>query len=396
MVVASLNSKPNYAPDSGITRLNSKQKGLFVSNASYLSSKLGGVQLCTQEYQQTLAAAGFELSILPYQTTTHPLARLRRKWWPLPYRDRLPQDLVNQILEAIHTQSIQTIFLNQVDLAPLAEPLRLVLGDRITLVLLSHGLESIDLFHGLRTRQPGALFHRVSDRDRTQLAHSLIAECQHRQWIDQVFCLSSFELELERWLGAKQVTWLPRIIQKMPLDWQPQGRYLGFVGTLNHSPNWEGLLLFLTAFQAIAPEQVRIRIVGGPEENGKAIARQFKCVDYLGRLDDAALAKEACSWNAMVHPLFCYSRGCSTKLAIALGWQIPVLTTHAGCRGYQWELKTLPLADTPQALAQLALSVLEPQRADELRQAVIHIGEHSPNLQDIAAIIQHRLPTASE
>ena len=67
----------------------------------------------------------------------------------------------------------------------------------------------------------------------------------------------------------------------------------------------------------------------------------------LGPLDDADLRGEAGSWNCFINPLFCLSRGCSTKLATALSWEIPVVTTSFGRRGYVWNDGTLSLAERP-------------------------------------------------
>jgi len=361
---------------------------IFVSHASYLKNSPGGVQLCTQEYIKTLEAAGFELVFLSYTTETNPLVRLKRKVFANPYCNHLPLTLATQIIALAQTHQIQHIFLNQVDTAPVAQTLKAALGKDCHLTLLSHGLDSTDRFHMIRSRQLGQPFHRVTAKERDGIAQSLIAECQQRQFIDHVFCLSDFETNLERWLGAKQVTWLPRTIPQQPLSWQPNPNYLGFVGTVGHIPNLEGLLLFLEALQAIAPPTLRLRLVGGPEAEAKRIAHQFPLVDYLGSLSDADLRAEASTWSCFVHPLFCYARGCSTKLAIALGWQIPVITTPPGCRGYRWQRGTLPLADTPAALAELALTMLHPDVARQAQAEIQSIASSAPTLADIAAIVQ--------
>lgn len=383
-----------------VTTTKPRQASLFISHVSYLSDRPGGVQRCTQEYQQSLGAAGFDLTLLSYETPRDPRSRLRRKLWPRPYEGRLPEDLVDRIVAAVQglipQQTRITLFFNQGDLAPLAQPLKQRLGSSIEIVLLSHGLESTDLFHGIRTRDPGQPFAQVSDRDRQTLSRSLIAEWQQRQWIDQIFCLSSFELELERWLGAKQVTWIPRMVTAQPLDWRPEANYLGFVGTLNHSPNREGLLLFLQALQPMAPAGLRLRLVGGPAGAGAEIARQFPLVDYLGALDDGELRQEASRWSAMVHPLFCYPRGCSTKLAVALGWQIPVLTTLPGCRGYRGAAERLLLANNPQHLAQLAVDVGDRTLMETLRQYSIDVVAQSPTLGEVASLMQEQLIAVSQ
>ena len=202
----------------------------------------------------------------------------------------------------------------------------------MSIVLFSYGLESVDYLHAARAfgkagRATAAL----------ALGRQLFAECRQREAIDYTFTLAPFEAEIERWLGAKFVGWIPRTVPRdQALEWKPSGDRIGSVARLDHPPNEEGLALFLEEFQRIAPPQVRFRLVGRPERSGKELARRFSVVDYLGSLDDAALKSEARNWNCFVHPMFCYARGSSTKLATALSWHLPVVTTTAGVRGYRW------------------------------------------------------------
>ena len=364
---------------------------LFVSNATYLKKSPGGVQICTQEYIKTLQAANFDLSIVSYQTDTRILSRLRRKLLPKPYAYRLPATLVDEIISQASKNNVDFIFLNQVDIAPIARYIRERLGQKCKIILLSHGLESTDIFHAIRTKNDGDAFQNIRQHDLTTLALSLVEECRHRQYIDYVFCLSAFETEIERWLGAKNVTWLPRTISQNPLPWNPHSSRLGFVGTINHTPNKEGLILFLKALEKIAPNDVRLRIVGGPESAAKAIQKRFPLVEYLGRLSNEELEKEASTWSCFVHPLFCYSRGCSTKLAIALGWEIPVVTTPAGCRGYSWLEGELPLAQTPESLAQLALEMLDNKARVMTQKQISTIVSSVPTIDDIANKVKSNL-----
>lgn len=364
---------------------------LFVSDATYLKLSPGGVQICTQEYINTLQTAGFSLSLFSYTPERRILSRLKRKLWPQPYADRLPATLADDVAARAEDNNIDFIFLNQVELAPIARQLRERLGTRCKIIVLSHGLESTDIFHAMRTKNEGSAFSQVKSSDLRILAQSLVAECQHRQYIDHIFCLSPFEIEIERWLGAKKVTWLPRTVPNNPLTWSPNFSRLGFVGTVDHPPNREGLLLFLEAFQKIAPDKVRLRLAGGPETAAKALTQRFSCVEYLGRLSDRELEEEARTWSCFVHPLFCYSRGCSTKLAIALGWQIPVITTPAGCRGYTWDQGDLSLAETPESLAHLALQMLDSEVAHSIQREVAAIAHSAPTITEIATKVRSAL-----
>ena len=252
-------------------------------------------------------------------------------------------------------------------------------------MLLSVGLDSVDYLHTVRARGT------VSTAGALTLGRQLFAEAEQRQAIDQVLCLAPFEVEIERWLGARRVHWLPRTIPDRPLDWRPDPSRMGCVSTVNHPPNVEGLTLFLREFERLAPTTVRFRLVGGPAVEGKALAARFPHVDYLGPLDDEALAAEAGTWSCFVHPLFCYACGCSTKLAVALGWGLPIVTTPAGMRGYTWREGTVPLAEEPRELAALALRNLEPDAARRVREQVHLAAGSAPTLPEVAARLREIL-----
>jgi glycosyltransferase involved in cell wall biosynthesis len=367
---------------------------LLVSAAAYLKEddRPGGVQLCTQEYLRTLRAAGFKLRLVPYDADRRPWARLRRFLRPRPYQGILPTGLVERVAGQIGADC-RYVFLNQVDLGPLAGRLSLLLPPGCRIVLLSHGLESVDYLHVLRSRGQKAPFEGLTGLDLKTLARKLVAETQHRLHIAHVFCLSSNEAEIERWLGAPRVDWLPRTIPACPLDWRPVGGRLGYVGTLNHPPNKEGLVLLLRALESSRAPGQRVRLVGGPPEVAKELSRSFTFVDYLGTLRDAELRLEASTWTCFLHPLFCYARGCSTKLAVALGWQVPVVTTPAGTRGYCWREGVLPMADTPEGMARLVARLEDPEVARDVKQAVEAVARSSPTLKEVAAKVRSALLT---
>jgi hypothetical protein len=282
------------------------------------------------------------------------------------------------------------VFLNLVNLAPLAPLLRHRLAKRHRIVLLSHGLESVDFLFTVQSQAESGVA--PPKRAERKLGHQLFAERKHRRYIDHVFCLSPFEAEIERWLGARGVTWLPRTVpERLPLPWAPKPYRLGFVGTMDHPPNREGLLLFLKELERISPKGVELRVVGGPDRIGHDLSRRFQFVTYLGQLPDDKLEQEASSWACFVHPLFCYARGCSTKLAVALGWQIPIATTASGRRGYQWSKGSLPLVDTPEELVQTALRLSEPIAAVAAQKEVAAIARSAPKISEVAGMLRAAL-----
>ena len=248
----------------------------------------------------------------------------------------------------------------------------------------------MDFLHATCTPDPWLKFSFAAQR---RLGHQLFqGKWNQRREIDHVFCLAPFEAEIERWLGAKAVTWLPRTIpNRMPLSWSPHPHRIGFVGTLDHPPNQDGLVRFLKALDPLAPKNLEVRLVGGPTAMGNKLAERFRTVQYLGPLSNEGLDSEAATWSCFVHPLFCYARGCSTKLAVALSWQIPIVTTPAGRRGYVWREGVLPVTETPEALAHLALSLTQPQAAYEARKQIQAIADSMPRLNEVAVSFRDAL-----
>jgi hypothetical protein len=364
---------------------------VFVAHRNALSSAPGGAQVCTHEYLRTLRAAGLTLSIKIAEHDRRVLTRIRHRLRPWPYSAQWHAGLVEEVIATAHAAHARFIFLNFVNLAPLAALLRPRVETKCKIVLLSHGLESVDCLHALRARARSKPQTRSARMER-RVGQQLFEESVQRLHIDHVFCLTPVETEIERWLGAKSVSWLPRTIpDRAPLEWAPMSHRLGFVGTLDHRPNRDGLVQFLEALELIAPADFEVRVVGGPPSAGSRLAGRFRLLKYLGPLSDDELEKEASTWTCFVNPLFCYARGCSTKLAVALSWQIPVLTTPAGCRGYTWREGRLPLADTPESLAKLALRLADPAAAAPVQKQVEAIVRTAPTLDEVAALVRDSL-----
>ena len=363
------------------------RRALFVASRNALSQETGGVQVYTRELLETLRLAGFDLSIVEYDPDQRLMTKLRRRIKPRPYQNVIPPDLAERVAAELKKTGAEFIFLNGVDLAELGKALRAErISDDTRIVLFSYGLRSVDYLHTARMRD------NLGGASARALGRHLFAEMESRQFLDAVFCLADFEAEIERWLGARQVEWLPRTVpQNKALDWQPQAERIGCVSTVDHWPNREGIILFMEQFQKIAPAQVRVRLVGSPHAHGEELARMFPKLDFLGRLDDEALRKEAATWSCFVHPLFFYACGSSTKLAVALGWQIPIVTTPAGRRGYVWNDGSIPIAESPADLAKLALEQLKPETARATRDQVQGVVRASPSMITVAAKVRSAL-----
>jgi glycosyltransferase involved in cell wall biosynthesis len=301
-------------------------------------------------------------------------------------------DVLERLAALVAERQPDFVFLNQATLAPLARSIRELIPSDCKIIVLSHGLESTDLLHLIRLRRRFPLSSRVRPTPAMALGQTILSENVSRAHVDLVCTLSPLDAHLEQWVGAARVVWLPRVVEPAPLDWQPIGTRLGFVGTLEHAPNLEGLVEVLERLSSRDDVgELRIRVVGGPADIGWWLAQRCRLVDYLGALDDLSLEEEARSWNAFMHPIFCHPRGCSTKLAAAIAWEIPVITTTPGCRGYTWKAGSLLLAEAPDDFSSLCIELLDRTRAEEARRGIIQIATSSPRTNDVANTLREML-----
>ncbi|MFI5155826.1 MAG: hypothetical protein ACHQEM_06555, partial [Chitinophagales bacterium] len=78
---------------------------------------------------------------------------------------------------------------------------------------------------------------------------------------------------------------------------------------------------------------------------------KYPFVQYLGELSDQQLENELSSWAFFLNPVWWYSTGSSTKLARAISWGLPIITSLAGMRGYEWNQGELLIVDSPEEMA---------------------------------------------
>jgi Glycosyl transferases group 1 len=359
--------------------------GIFVAHRGHLARTPGGVQACTQEYLAVIDAAGIKVRICPLSGDRRLSTRLFRSLLPSAYFRPASLSSIDDLNQLILETTPDFVFLNQVSLAVLGRGLKRQLPPKSKIVLLSHGLESTDLLHLIRLRTRLPLNSRLRPSPAVALGATILSESALRGYIDIVCTLSEFDATLERWVGADCVDWLPRTVQSAPLSWAPKGNRLGFVGTLDHAPNIEGLVCVLEELQAIDVGSLRIRMVGGPTRIGEWLSSKFKVLDYLGSLNDEDLKLEAQTWNAFLNPIFCHARGCSTKLATAIAWEIPVVTTEIGHRGYLWKAGNLIIANDAATFARRCVDLLSFDTARKARLDVAKVAETSPTIDEVAA-----------
>jgi len=364
-------------------------RAVFVTHPQTIGPAPGGAQVCTDEFLRAFRAGGFEVTLAPVEHDRRILTRLRRRLAPVPYPVQCEPRAVVQIAETVRQSGARLVLLNLANLAPVAPVLAPLLPSDCRIVLLSHGLESVDYLHIVP-------FDVASARHERELGRRLLLERDQRRSIDYVLCLTEYEAEIERWLGARAVTPVPRTVPPIaPLDWRPDPQRLGFVGTLDHPPTQDGLHRFLAARPSGFAPSFEIRVAGGPDAAGRALAARFPRVRYLGPLPDDELAREAATWSAFLHPLFCWAKGCSTKMAVALAWQLPIVTTPAGARGYPCGVD-LQMADHPARFAELACAMTDRRAAERQRRAVIQTARAMPTIHQVGALLARTLDAVIE
>jgi hypothetical protein len=363
---------------------------VFVSNRNHLAETGGGVQWCTLDYLDTIAAAGIDTRIAAYATDRSLHSRLRRRFLPRPFEDLIPARLVAEVESARREAGATWICLNNSELPVLASALKKASKGDAQIVFLSHGVESIDQINQLRIDSLSVPRHR---RQPGWIGRLFLAELEQRRHLDGVVCISNEDSLFETWLGAARVCFVPRMIRGEPLAWQPQKGRVGTVATLNHLPNLDGIRRLAAAVNH--HPQLRLRVVGRPAAPGKRLALEFPCIDYLGELDDASLRAEAATWCAFVNPVFCQARGASTKLSTALGWGLPVVTSVQGARGYVWNDALLPRFTTVEEMAEALIRLTAHNEHEDWRRRASEIVSLAPTLQESADLLKRFLTSLS-
>lgn len=361
-----------------ISRCTTSLTGLFVTNKAHVGDSPGGVQTCSQEYLDLLSAANIAIDILEIDVDRSIETRLIRHVRTSAYTGSVSSPDLRRIETA--AESVDIVFLNQVNLASALGRLQNPAAVRRKVVLLSHGAEVTDLLNLIRARKHLPLSGRLRPTPEYALRNVLTDEIAARIGIQAAVCLSPFDADFERWLGVPEVTWIPRTVTPRPLEWKPVTNRFGFLGTLDHAPNLEGLVHVLEAIKRSRLQHLEIRVVGGPPRLGQWLAQRYEYVRYLGVLDNARLEPEAATWSAFLNPIFCQARGCSTKLATSLAWQIPIITTPVGCRGYAFSDGDIPVAESVEEFVSDMNSMADPSKRERIRDAVRRAACSAPTI----------------
>ncbi|MES2267310.1 MAG: glycosyltransferase [Bacteroidota bacterium] len=326
---------------------------LFITDKAYVDYNIaGGVQLCTGEFINYFEQAGYTVNVLKVQPVISTIKKLRIKLGIEAYSLYELSPYVNDIVSSVKAKNIKIVLFNQISLAHWAADLKKHLPTDVKFICLSHGNESGDFLHHITQTQKPTFTHTW------RLGRLLIREKQIFGNLDGVITISEQEAATNSWIGAKQILYLPRILKPAFINWGQNNTRVGFVGTLDHLPNIEGVRSLARELKK-SNFKAEFVLVGGPESVGQQLAKEFPFIKYKGPLSSTQLINEVQIWAVFLNPVFWYARGSSTKLAQAINWGIPVISTPAGARGYQLSNKAILTEDnTPASFAKAVTSAL--------------------------------------
>jgi hypothetical protein len=312
------------------------EKILFITNRLFIDEHApeGGVSYCTQDFISLLKTR-YEVVLFPVSFNQSFLYRIKSKLGIAVFEDYAPQDVATSLFKTIKENSIKKVFINLSTALSFSKIISEELGSTVKIILCSHGIEGGDMLHNaVRADHPLSWFQQFASS--YKLGGTLKKELEFRtKYIDLVLTVSEIEASIEKWIGAKKVFFVPRIFSKDFISWMPVKGRLGFVGDINHFPNYYG---FLQLCEAMAQKEGRsaisIRVVGKESKNLDALLSKYSFIQSLGYLDNEQLRLEAATWVYYLNLVFYYSKGVSTKLAKGMNWGLPVISTEAGNRGY--------------------------------------------------------------
>lgn len=310
-------------------------KALFLYNPLDLDAAIpGGVQICSRKFLKIIKLSSDELYYFGVNYSKSLLFRFLHKINFDLYQAYAVKRYREKLVSVLIEKNITHVFINKAELTRFSRLIKESnLPNKPKVIIMSHGNESGDLLGDLTNAPKGILKYAGIFK----LGIVLYLESHFRKrYVDLVCTMSLEESAIERWLGMNKPFFIPQMIDRnVRIDRNPTAGIYGYVGTLDHVPNSTALNMLFSALIK-AQLNIEIRIAGQPAEVGKMLAANYPFVSYLGPLSDDELQKEIQTWSFFINPVFNYSRGASMKLAKAIEWEIPVITTMAGRRGYYW------------------------------------------------------------
>lgn len=334
------------------------EKILFITNKLFIDETMpeGGVRYCTKDYIDLLQTK-FEMVLFPISFNRSLLFRIKSKLGVDVLEDHNPKDFKDALFAIIEEKKIKKIFLNLSTASFISQIIKEKFGDSVKVILCSHGIEGGDFLHNsVRFKALAPKIHQSTSPYR--LGKILQKELIFRiNYIDLVLTVSEIEVAIEKWIGAKKVFFVPRIFAADFISWKPEMGKIGFIGDLNHYPNYYGLLKLCESIaKKNIAEKVAIQVVGKESKNLQSIIEKYPFVHALGYLDNDQLKIEAATWMYYLNLVFYYSKGVSTKLAKGMNWGLPIISTEAGNRGYNFNKGAVITVNDVNEIAEVIVS----------------------------------------
>lgn len=366
------------------------RNAIFLTHKNTLgfqNSITGGVQLCSQEYFRLLESAKFKIEPYYVNYTRKIIDRLLIKLNLDSYNSFNVKKDQQALISHIKKNNVEYVFINLASLLRYSQPIKEYFKDEVKVFLLSHGNDSGDFLH--LTTKPLTKYNFITKmRDLFRLGRLIYTESLFRnKYLDGVFTVSQVEEQIENWLGSKKVVFVPRSINtSYTLQLKTNYKKAGFIGRLDHPPNRQGLEMLCMAIDKESNKiDFQLSLIGAPNELGEYFQRKYSFISYKGELLDNQLEVETATWALFLNPVFWYSMGVTTKVAKAIEWGIPVLTTHFGLRGYQWSVGQMLIVNNEIEMAQTIITYLNnPHLIDSLKNEMENIKKSSATLSDLA------------
>lgn len=349
------------------------------------------MQICSNEFLSVVRAASDSTVLFEVQWSRRPALRFRRKLHLGSYLGYDVDAYAEDLERALQDNAITHVFLNKAELLRFARLVRRLSGS-VKVVVMSHGNQSGDDLYevaGPDGRHRG--FRSFGSTWRLGLDLRTESYFRHR-FVDAVCVMSEEEAALERWLGANEVFYIPRIVSFDLLDWDPVPGRVGYVGTLDHTPNRIALERLLPLLDE-SSEELEIEMAGKPTAIGRDFESRFRRVSYLGPMGDTELVGIASRWMMFLNPILWLSRGASMKLGRALGWGLPVVSTASGARGYSIPEDCLFLCrDSERAFAEVVLRLnRDVDSCRAVREALMRSASDFPTAKTVGDELRQRL-----
>jgi hypothetical protein len=338
-----------------------KHNALFISQDIFLGESImpGGVSLCTSDFI-ALISTRFNLICFPIKTNLNILNRLFNKLGLIGYQPfNLSFRQLADVGKILKDKEVKYIFINHSYISSIVIPLKKAFPN-VKIVLCSHGNESGDFLH-LITRFPQNMSSVARFFGSSKLGKMLIQEVEFRRvYFDAVLTVSEVEESIEKWLGANNVKFVPRVFVNKFIEMEPFNRRVGFVSDISHEPNYFSILKFCDLVDnSNLKEIINVRLVGKAHSRLTYLSNKFSFVECTGYLSELEIISELATWNYYLNLVDYFSKGVSTKLAYGMNFGIPVLSTQIGVRGYFFPHNTGPiiLKDIEEVVQYLKLNI---------------------------------------